>query len=139
MAAVALASATTASAQIELYTARVTHGFQQTSDAGPVSSGWRFDAQLRTVNVGDGDWVLLTGPTINDGLTYMSVNGRTWSHTSGSYASLADLKVDYPLPNTYMMEIGGPIFPEPRQVAVQLDDLFPDATPTLTGTTFSRW
>ena len=67
----------------------------------------------------------------------MSVNGRTWSHTSGSYASLADLKVDYPLPNTYMMEIGGPIFPEPRQVAVQLDDLFPDATPTLTGTTFS--
>jgi hypothetical protein len=137
IAAATLALGSTASAQIELYAARVTQYYQQTSDAAPVADYYRFDAQLRTVNVGDADWVTLIGSNISDGLINMSVSGRTWSHTSIGYGSMAALKADYPIPQTYFMEVGGGVFVEPKQVAVVLDDNFPDAVPMLTGATFS--
>lgn len=137
LAAATLATCSTALAQIELYSARITQHFSQTSDAGAVADFYRFDAQLRTVNVGDGDWVNLIGTIVNDGITTMSVNGRTWSHTSQEYATYAALKADYLIPSTYFMEIGGGIFVEPRQVAVEIDDIFPDAIPYLTGSSYS--
>jgi len=50
---------------------------------------------------------------------------------------MAALKADYPVPQTYFMEIGGGVFVEPKQVAVVVKESFPDAVPMLTGSTFS--
>jgi hypothetical protein len=138
IAAATLASGTTAVAQIELYAARVTQHYSQTSDAAPVADYYHFDAQLRTVNVGDAGWVTLAGSTLNGGdLQNLSVTGRTWSINSQGYGTLAALKTDYPIPQTYFLEAGGGIFVEPQQVNVRLEDNFPDAVPFLTGSTFS--
>ncbi len=137
--AATLATGISASAQIELWAARVTQYYQQTSDAAPVADYYRFDAQLRTVNAGDADWVTLIGSTLNDGnpMNLSTSNGRNWSLTSQGYGSMAALEADYPIPQTYFFEAGGGIFPEPKQVYSVVDHNFPDAVPMLTGASFS--
>lgn len=135
--AATLAAGVSASAQIESYYARVVQNYTQTSNAGAVADYYRFDAQLRTVNVGDGDWVTFIGSNLSDGIQNMSVNGRTWSITSQAYGTFAALKADYPVPQTYFMEIGGGVFIEPKQVSAHIEDNFPDAVPVLTGSTFT--
>jgi hypothetical protein len=126
--------ASVASAQIELYALRKSHHYTQSADATVDASYFRFDAQLRTTNVGDLGSVMLDGAT--SGPIALNENGQYWTHYSPGYLTEAELDAAFP-DHTYTIDVAGGLLNSPQTFMVDMPSLYPSAIPTLTGSTFS--
>ena len=133
-AGVAFGTAIPAAAQIQLHAVRQQQAYKQTGDNTINASYFRLDAQLRTTNPTDVEWVTLDGATA--GQVNLTQNGNYWSHVSQAYGSLASLEAAYPTHN-YVLTAGGGLYNQPTQLEVDLAASWPDAQPILTGNTYT--
>ena len=130
----AIGAASSAFSQLSIYAVRKEQAYRQTGDNTINPYYYRFDAQLRTQNENDFDYVTLDGAT--GGQIALTESGKYWTYTSQTFGDMGSMDAAYP-DTTYTFTAGGGILSEPLELTVDLATEFPATQPMLTGTSFS--